>query len=185
MRLAASVRRELALQIEVNAACYLTIALRINLMNISAVTIFLARVVCTKRRACQERVGKDCTTKLCAYPRLTRVVCGYVCREGGSCIRVCWGGGGVHAFVCACVNFLLSSIFVPAIKCGTLPPLQNGNITYSTKPSKETVGLNVQAFYSCKTGFTLEGDKNVTCGGPSVPGGAGKWSGGLNSTCVG
>ena len=44
-RLAASVRRELALQIQVNAACYLMIALRINLMNISAVTIFLARVV--------------------------------------------------------------------------------------------------------------------------------------------
>ena len=40
-------RRELALhlQIEVDVARYHVIALRINLMNISAVTIFLARVV--------------------------------------------------------------------------------------------------------------------------------------------
>ena len=38
-------RRELALQIEVDVAWYHMIALRINLMNISAVTIFLARVV--------------------------------------------------------------------------------------------------------------------------------------------
>ena len=36
---------QLALQIEVDAARYHMIALRINLMNISAVTIFLARVV--------------------------------------------------------------------------------------------------------------------------------------------
>ena len=34
-----------ALQIEVDVAWFLMIALRINLMNISAVTIFLARVV--------------------------------------------------------------------------------------------------------------------------------------------
>ena len=39
-----SERRELALQIEVNVAWYHMIALRINLMNISAVTIFLAKV---------------------------------------------------------------------------------------------------------------------------------------------
>ena len=38
-------RRELALQIEVDVAWYHMITLRINLMNISAVTIFLARVV--------------------------------------------------------------------------------------------------------------------------------------------
>ena len=44
-RLAASARREVALQIEVDVAWYQMIALRINLMNISAVTIFLARVV--------------------------------------------------------------------------------------------------------------------------------------------
>ena len=46
-RLAASVRRELTLQIEVDVAWYQMIALRINLRNISAVTIFLARVVHT------------------------------------------------------------------------------------------------------------------------------------------
>ena len=39
-------RRELALQIEVDVAGYHMIALWINIMNISAVTIFLARVVC-------------------------------------------------------------------------------------------------------------------------------------------
>ena len=46
-RLAASAaaRRELALQIEVDVVWYHMIALWINLMNISAVTIFLARVV--------------------------------------------------------------------------------------------------------------------------------------------
>ena len=44
-RLAVAARRELALQIEVNVARYHMITLRINLMNISAVTIFLARVV--------------------------------------------------------------------------------------------------------------------------------------------
>ena len=44
-RLAVAARRELALQIEVDVARYHMIALRINLMNISAVTIFLARVV--------------------------------------------------------------------------------------------------------------------------------------------
>ena len=40
-------RRELALQIEVDVAWYHMIALRINLMNISAVTIVLARVAHT------------------------------------------------------------------------------------------------------------------------------------------
>ena len=44
-RPAATARRELALQIEVDVAWYQMIALLINLMNISAVTIFLARVV--------------------------------------------------------------------------------------------------------------------------------------------
>ena len=44
-RLAVAARRELALQIEVDVARYHMIALRIKLMNISAVTIFLARVV--------------------------------------------------------------------------------------------------------------------------------------------
>ena len=44
-RLAVAARRELALQIEVDVARHHMIALRINLMNISAVTIFLARVV--------------------------------------------------------------------------------------------------------------------------------------------
>ena len=44
-RLAASAHRELTLQIEVDVAWFLMIALRINLVNISAVTIFLARVV--------------------------------------------------------------------------------------------------------------------------------------------
>ena len=44
-RLAVAARRELALQIEVDVARYHMIALRINLMNISAVSIFLARVV--------------------------------------------------------------------------------------------------------------------------------------------
>ena len=39
-RLAVAARRELALQIEVDVARYHMIALRINLMNISAVTIF-------------------------------------------------------------------------------------------------------------------------------------------------
>ena len=43
-------RRELALQIEVDVAWYHMIALRINLMNISAVTIFLARVVYLAKR---------------------------------------------------------------------------------------------------------------------------------------
>ena len=41
----ASARRDLALQIEVDVAGFHMIALRINLMNISAGTIFLARVV--------------------------------------------------------------------------------------------------------------------------------------------
>ena len=40
-----SARRELALRIEVDVAWYHMIALQINLMNFSAVTIFLARVV--------------------------------------------------------------------------------------------------------------------------------------------
>ena len=44
-----SARRELALQIEVDLAWYHMIAVRINLMNISAVTIFLARVVSLTR----------------------------------------------------------------------------------------------------------------------------------------
>ena len=44
-RLAVAARREVALQIEVDVARYHLIALRINLMNISAVTIFLVRVV--------------------------------------------------------------------------------------------------------------------------------------------
>ena len=44
-RRADSARRELATQIEVDVAWYHMIALRINLMNISAVTIFLARIV--------------------------------------------------------------------------------------------------------------------------------------------
>ena len=44
-------RREFALQIEVDVARYHMIALRINLMNISAVTIFLARVVFAWRSA--------------------------------------------------------------------------------------------------------------------------------------
>ena len=44
-RLAVAARRELALQIEVDVARYHMIALRINLMNISAVPFFLARVV--------------------------------------------------------------------------------------------------------------------------------------------
>ena len=42
---AESARRELTLQIEVDATWYHMVALRINLLNISAVMIFLARVV--------------------------------------------------------------------------------------------------------------------------------------------
>ena len=42
---AAAARCELALQTEVDVARYHMIALEINLMNFSAVTIFLARVV--------------------------------------------------------------------------------------------------------------------------------------------
>ena len=45
MRLAVAAHHELALQIEVDVARYHMIALQINLMNISAVTNFLARVV--------------------------------------------------------------------------------------------------------------------------------------------
>ena len=46
-----------------------------------------------KRRACQERVGKNCATKLCAYPRLTRACVG-MCVGRGVRVFVCVGGGG-------------------------------------------------------------------------------------------
>ena len=81
------------------------------------------------------------------------------------------------------VSISLFSFLIPALRCEALPPLQNGSVNYLTKPSKETAGQIVQAFYSCKSGFTLEGDKNVTCNG--TRGTAGKWSIGLNTTCVG
>ena len=55
-----SARRELALQIKVDVAWYHMIALRINLMNISAVTIFLARVVTLTFAAGTYRISLRC-----------------------------------------------------------------------------------------------------------------------------
>ena len=56
MRPAEAARRELALQIEVDVARYLMIALRINLMNISAVTIFFGQgSSCLEKRQNEEK----------------------------------------------------------------------------------------------------------------------------------
>ena len=63
---------ELALQIEVDVAWYQMITLRINLMNISAVTIFLARVVLlvwTLKRSHRQKVPQ--TTVLWRFRFLT------------------------------------------------------------------------------------------------------------------
>ena len=81
------------------------------------------------------------------------------------------------------VSISLFTFLMPAFTCEALPTLQNGFVNYLTKPSEETTGWIVQAFYSCKKGFKLEGDGNVTCQGRRNM--AGKWSIGLNTTCVG
>ena len=64
----ATVNRELTLQIAVNVAWYHIITPRINLMNISAVTNFLARVVALKRQL----LGRHNTNANIAQGRLLR-----------------------------------------------------------------------------------------------------------------
>ena len=73
-RLEVAARRELALQIEVDVARYHMIALRINLMNISAVTIFLARVVLPLGDGTSGSTSVHLLPQLIILPQLTHFV---------------------------------------------------------------------------------------------------------------
>ena len=90
-----------ALQIEVDIAWFLMIALRINLMNISAVTIFLARVVF------------HCT-------RLYRFDSGQISWEGCTVLRTCMPH--MHDIIAQMVQFIFhaSATVLGFVKVGPL-----------------------------------------------------------------
>ena len=80
--------------------------------------------------------------------------------------------------------YFVSSL-ISAIKCESLPPPQNGNVTYSTPPSNNKIAWNEKATFSCNLGYALEGDKTRTCFYSKNEGVFGQWTHGMSQSCVG
>ena len=82
--------------------------------------------------------------------------------------------------MCIFVSSLMS-----AIKCDSLPPPQNGIVTYSTPLSDNKIAWNESATFSCSPGYALEGDKTRTCFYSKNKDAFGQWTQGIGQRCVG